>query len=385
MSGKSGSGSSSDTSTTLVILDSLNYIKGFRYELYCISKAAGERHGVIWIMGSGEDERGLMEEKEISESDALAKKRNLERKEKVLALKQQQQTQDCVGTGDERNSSGYDDSIELDGYFENDETIDALILRYEPPDEKNRWENPLYKVNLTKVHPWGRDGTLESASKSPTEDKLASKMKSVKVDSDSAEEPETMEPVKVAPKKSASGFKRSKKSLQQRSARQTQSMQFTSTGELSANDIANGASATAKPAGEKDEKQKMEDVINKILNSFLLDIKPLKEGLSTQSMVSAESNVLNQADNITQRINNEIIKAQKLVSLATGVGGKILIPLDGNNGKRRAMELSQPLHVNELRNFRRQFLKWIGGHPVRDGTKEEDFAETYVSYIETHI
>ena len=30
--------------TTLVILDSLNYIKGFRYELHCISKAVGEKH-----------------------------------------------------------------------------------------------------------------------------------------------------------------------------------------------------------------------------------------------------------------------------------------------------------------------------------------------------
>ena len=41
--------------STLVILDSLNYIKGFRYELHCISKAAGERHGVVWVMGSGSD------------------------------------------------------------------------------------------------------------------------------------------------------------------------------------------------------------------------------------------------------------------------------------------------------------------------------------------
>lgn len=292
MSGKSGSGSGADTSTTLVILDSLNYIKGYRYELYCISKAAGERHGVIWIMGSDEDERGLMEEKEISESDALAKKRNLERKERVLASKQQQkQTQDCEGTGEAQNSSGCDESIELDGYFEDDETIDALILRYEPPDDKNRWENPLYKVNLTKVHPWGKDGTLEPASNSTTEDELVSTMKSINVESNSVEAPEIMEPVKVAPKKSASGFKRSKKSLQQRSANPTQSVQSTFTGESSAIDIANGASATAKPEGRKDEKRKMEDVINDILNSFLMDIKPLKEGLSTQSMVSAESNV----------------------------------------------------------------------------------------------
>ncbi len=35
---------------TLVILDSLNYIKGFRYELPCISKAVGECHGILWVL-----------------------------------------------------------------------------------------------------------------------------------------------------------------------------------------------------------------------------------------------------------------------------------------------------------------------------------------------
>ena len=94
---------------------------------------------------------------------------------------------------------------------------------------------------------------------------------------------------------------------------------------------------------------------------------------------------LNQVDNITQCMNNEILKAQKAASLSTGVGGKIFVPLGGSSGKRHVMSMSKPLYVNELRNFRRQFLKWIAGHPVPDGTKEEEMAELYVSYIETHI
>ncbi|KAL7468339.1 hypothetical protein ACHAXS_008553 [Conticribra weissflogii] len=288
MSGKSGV-SGDDTSKTLVILDSLNYIKGYRYELYCISKAAGERHGVIWIMGSDEDERGLMEEKELSESDALAKERNLKRKERVISLKQQHQKQEREGTDDSQNFLDDEKSIESDGFFEDDETIDALILRYEPPDDKNRWEKPLYKVNLAKVHPWGKGGTLETASNPTTEDKLVNKMKRVNVESASDEAPKIMETVKVAPKKSVSGFKRSKKSTQQRLAKQMQSVR--ATGELSANDTAYDASASSIPGVENDDKRKMEDVINEILDSFLMDIKPLKEGLSTQSMVSAESNV----------------------------------------------------------------------------------------------
>jgi tRNA uridine 5-carbamoylmethylation protein Kti12 len=40
----------SKTDRTLVIIDSQNYIKGFRYELHCISKATEERHEVLWVL-----------------------------------------------------------------------------------------------------------------------------------------------------------------------------------------------------------------------------------------------------------------------------------------------------------------------------------------------
>jgi hypothetical protein len=92
--------------------------------------------------------------------------------------------------------------------------------------------------------------------------------------------------------------------------------------------------------------------------------------------------VLNQVDNITQRINNEILKAQKAASLSTGVGGKIFIVYDE---RRRAMHLSKPLYLNELRNIRKGFLKWTDIHPMTAGTKEEAIVEVYLSYIESNI
>jgi hypothetical protein len=96
--------------------------------------------------------------------------------------------------------------------------------------------------------------------------------------------------------------------------------------------------------------------------------------------------VLNQVDNVTQRINAEILKAQKLVSISTGVGGRILISVGPvNKEKQRAMQLSQPLYMNELRTFRRQFLKWIAGHPFPERTEEDEVAEVYISYIESRI
>ena len=33
---------------TLVILDSMNYIKGYRYELFCLARGANTQHCVIW-------------------------------------------------------------------------------------------------------------------------------------------------------------------------------------------------------------------------------------------------------------------------------------------------------------------------------------------------
>ena len=107
----------------------------------------------------------------------------------------------------------------------------------------------------------------------------------------------------------------------------------------------------------------MEDVIDGILDSFLMNTAPLKEGTSTLKNNSADSNLINQVDNLTQRVNNEILKGQKAASLSAGVGGRIFITLsngsgsgDGGDKQRRGMNLSKALYMNELRNFCRQFV-----------------------------
>ena len=289
---------------TLVILDSLNYIKGYRYELYCISKASGERHGVIWIMGSSCDEESSRTF--VSPSDELAKERNRERKELYFS---QQQHPDQTVRG----------KIELDGYFEDDETMDALVRRYEPPDEKNRWENPLYKVDVTSVLPWGKDGTFKmhlgsdmipklENNESDKNDTLTNRKEAVKLEAISCQlnqsaplSPGTTPTVQ----KSSSGFKRNKKSMQQSSAPSSQSFQSDSA--ASVHNFIGLVSKTAS-AGESirnvtssntggdsaecfEKEQIMEDVIDRILDSFLMNVKPLKEGLSTLKQVSVESNV----------------------------------------------------------------------------------------------
>lgn len=377
ISGGSSSSSSSgkkNNSTTLVILDSLNYIKGYRYELYCISKAAGERHGVIWITTT--------DCSNISNNE-VAKRRNGQRMD--------HQVRDGVETSttslDNNNALHLNDR---DGWYQDDATIDALVLRYEPPDDKNRWENPLYTVHVTDVLPWGKEGTLEV-----TPDVIHENAKLLTGEMNVMSMKENAPSSAVAESKpvitSASGFKRrGNKSIQQQQISMNQSQLSAVTTpvpismasrnlkhDMDDRNIPDQFSNGSKP-------RRIEDVIDSILDSFLLNVAPLQEGVSTQKHISAESNMLNEVDNLTQRINNEILKAQKTASLSAGVGGRIFINT-GTNNCRRAMNLSKPIYLNELRTIRKGFLKWTAAHPMPSSTKEEAMVEVYISYIESNI
>ncbi|XP_044253327.1 protein KTI12 homolog [Tribolium madens] len=85
------------TPKNVVILDALNYIKGFRYELYCGSKANKNTQCTIHT--------------EINRDEAWKFNEN---------------------------------RPELEKY--NRDTFDALVMRFEDPDGKNRWDSPLFVV-----------------------------------------------------------------------------------------------------------------------------------------------------------------------------------------------------------------------------------------------
>ncbi|KAL3810701.1 hypothetical protein ACHAXA_004647 [Cyclostephanos tholiformis] len=355
------SGGGGGGGSTLVILDSLNYIKGYRYELYCMSKAAGERHGVVWVCGG---------------SDVMAKERNRLRRD--LLVGRGNQASCVVGNGVNMD--------ERDGYYQDDSTLDALVLRYEPPDDKNRWENPLYTVDVTGILPWGKGGTLEVHMDIPKvsdekAESLAGEMRGLSV----VDTPNRTSDASNPGVKSASGFKRrgNKHALQQQSVHHTQSAVLTQLPiSMASRNLKQDVSCTVPGRSDDGIKSKVEDVIDRILDSFLLNVAPLQEGMSTLKHVSTESDVLNVVDHLTQRINNEILRAQQTASLSAGVGGRIFINYDKH---RRAMNLSKPLYLNELRSIRKGFLKWTAGHPMPAGTNEEVMVEVYISYIESNI
>lgn len=44
---------------TYVIIDSMNYIKGYRYELYCMARTARTTHCVVWVACSEQCSRNV--------------------------------------------------------------------------------------------------------------------------------------------------------------------------------------------------------------------------------------------------------------------------------------------------------------------------------------
>ncbi|ETV89594.1 hypothetical protein, variant 7 [Aphanomyces astaci] len=80
----------------VVILDSLNYIKGCRYELFCMAKENSTTHCVVYV----------------DTPVAISQQRNQDR----------------------------------DGDKFPDIMVDAIARRFEEPLEKNRWDSPLIRV-----------------------------------------------------------------------------------------------------------------------------------------------------------------------------------------------------------------------------------------------
>lgn len=88
------------TPKSIVIVDSLNYIKGFRYELYCVAKTASASYGVIHANASFET---------------------------------------CISR---------DNCDDEDKWGE--ELNKALNNRFEEPQARNRWDSPLFTIDTTE-------------------------------------------------------------------------------------------------------------------------------------------------------------------------------------------------------------------------------------------
>jgi protein KTI12 len=334
---------SSADDTTLVILDSLNYIKGYRYELFCISKAAKERHGVVWVLN------------DVS----VAREWNRQRC--------QQQKEQSSNETDQDTCTYY-----------TDELLQQLIQRYEPPDDRNRWDKPLYRVDL-------RPENSVTANPELAQNVLSQSVYNMHSLSDaigggtvagatSSDADATVKPEAKPATAKKSTFKRAV------FKRPTKPVPSGNNTVPEANPQPATTNAPTEDNKEEDASKKvlsLEDRIDEILDSFLGNKnKPLKEGASTRQHVQSDANVLHNVDTVTQQVCSSITVAQ---NKSTTVIAKLQIVV---RDQVLYLECHRKLPLTELRRLRKQYIQWVVLHPPED-TSERGIAQSFLQYIET--
>ncbi|GBG59230.1 hypothetical protein CBR_g32247 [Chara braunii] len=103
----------------IVIVDSLNNIKGYRYELWCLARAAGTRYCMV----------------HCDTPIDTARRWNKERAAAVPEGGGGSGGGGGVGGGGGGGASSYHDEI-----------FDDLVRRFERPDGRNRWDSPLFTI-----------------------------------------------------------------------------------------------------------------------------------------------------------------------------------------------------------------------------------------------
>jgi protein KTI12 len=302
---------------TLVILDSMNYIKGYRYELHCLSKAVGERHGVVWILNS------------------------------VDVIRQ---------WNDERYS---------------EELLNALIQRYEPPDARNRWDKPLYRVDLTPTT--ASDTPSSSTTNQAAQDALQRSVYNMHSLSLAITDSAAAAPKKPRAKSAASSFKKRTQNKGPNTAnvdpsKETSKADNNSSAKEPAPDALEKKEPTSNDANSK--KLTLEDRIDEILDSFFLDVEPLKEGTSTHQNMLGDADVLNKVDSLTQKLCNIIAQAPsgRVELLEYGV----------------SLQSARKLALPELKRLRQQYIRWVAQHPPTDAS-EQGLVHSFVKYVEGHV
>jgi protein KTI12 len=300
---------------TLVICDSMNYIKGYRYELHCISKAAKQKHGIIWIL------------------NAQAMEWNRTRRE-----------------------------MNPENSFSDDQ-MKELIQRYEPPDSRNRWDQPLWRVDLSPSF----ENTDVSAKAALEQSVYNMHDLSVAMNGNlntASEVPSTISKNSDLSTKGSS-FKRIRPNNRKLVSSNGVEECLVPKETVESNDK---YSSSPRPT--------IEEQIDAILDEFLFDVAPLKEGLSTRQHINANSNVLHDADSLTLQVCNALVAAQ-----SQNYGS--FVTVDGF-GDPIQIKCKRHIPLTELKRLRKQYVRWISKIPPQD-TSHRGLAVSFLKYLEEQI
>jgi tRNA uridine 5-carbamoylmethylation protein Kti12 len=413
--------STSSVSSTLVILDSVNYIKGYRYELYCISKAARQAHAVVWVLN----------DVQLAEDRWRARIRD----DSKLA-----QPEDIIVNNNDRMKIFHE-----------------LVKRYEPPDSRNRWDQPLFKfdmrtkqssVAIQSGDDAGQASTLdrqlldhsvynmhdirESLTANVSDTTAVSPALPDKTSDDSSMTSQGG-PSSTIPQTKASlvNFKRPGSSLKRNlkvsppssseavrvpgalppslDSSEGVSVPYLDMNALATLDHCHGGTnqrvamkdiaVSQLPDKVKEMTKKeqrtlfpaepievsLEARIDNILSMFLTSVKPLVEGTSTKLSHSTDSNVLQMVESVAQQGCAAISNAIRVGCFEEQQSGKDRITIRTRNGHEARISLNsiyrQGSSLPNLQLIRQQFIKWITSHPP-DDMSEKGVLLSFVIFFE---
>ncbi|BCS22071.1 putative RNA polymerase II Elongator complex associated protein Kti12 [Aspergillus puulaauensis] len=132
---------------SFVILDGMNYIKGYRYQLWCEAKAFGTTSCVVHV-GTPIDQCVANNEARIERKNAS----NENKESKNQSENQKSNSESSPKTSPSASNNEAGEASEASDPYPPD-LLDNLIFRYEEPSMNSRWDKPLFTVPWPDAEP----------------------------------------------------------------------------------------------------------------------------------------------------------------------------------------------------------------------------------------
>ncbi|KAL3496760.1 putative RNA polymerase II Elongator complex associated protein Kti12 [Aspergillus germanicus] len=126
---------------SFVILDGMNYIKGYRYQLWCEAKALGTTCCVVHV-GTPIDQCVANNEARIRRKESQSQSNENENKDSSPSTEPSTKQPPNPPTIEESESDPYPPDL-----------LNNLIFRYEEPSMHSRWDKPLFTVPYSDATP----------------------------------------------------------------------------------------------------------------------------------------------------------------------------------------------------------------------------------------
>jgi tRNA uridine 5-carbamoylmethylation protein Kti12 len=286
------------TSQACIIVDSLNYIKGYRYELYCVARAHKTPHCIAWV--TSENDLSELWHKQLTASN-----------------------QNC----------------------HSESNFHELRRRFEAPLASNRWDNPLFRFKQT-----GQDTKLNlSPGKSEERRKEGENLKTISASPDTGANTHLFASFKNSTGKSTSFSKKNKKKNATNTApmlRPDEAFQAVKQlAPLSISGVEMSDTDATQDGCEWD--QDIDIVFEKILVHLNNPVE-IQSNPSTTVPVHAQADLLHDLDRVSAHITRAIITHQNC-----GQAGVSTVFSEYD----RAVILHRFVSPEELQRHRRQFVR----------------------------